>query len=211
MKVKDLKSQVFTIPNILTYLRILSIPFFMYFTIAKGTYILKSGVFPQGFPLIGLIIMVVAASTDVFDGYIARRFNQTSQLGILMDPLADKLMHTMAALSLVIVGSIHWAFIVLLLLKEALMIVGASVLFKESKLIKANIMGKIASVNLSIAIIMCYFHAFFALKVFYLDWIVLGIGVVLTYVAFFNYIKQTVAFYKIKKAREAEEQQEHKD
>lgn len=206
MKVKDLKSQVFTIPNILTYLRIISIPFFMYFTIAKGTYILRSDAFPAGFPLIGLIIMVAAASTDIFDGYIARRFHQTSQLGILMDPLADKLMHTMAVLSLVIAGFIHWAFIVLLLLKEALMIIGASVLFKDSKLIKANMMGKIASVNLSIAIIMCYFHTFFATKVFYLDWIVLGIGTLLTYVAFVNYFKQAITFYKNRKKREAEQQ-----
>ena len=57
-------------------------------------------------------------------------------------------------------------------------------------------MGKVASATLSLAIIMSFFHPFWATKVFYLDWIVLGIGLVLTYMAFFNYLKQAVAIIK---------------
>lgn len=197
MRKEDLKKQIFTIPNILTYLRILAIPFFMYFTIAKGTYILRSADFPMGFPLIGLIIMAVAAATDVFDGMIARKFNQTSDLGTLLDPLADKLMHTTAVLSLVIVGFVHWGFIALLLLKESLMVIASVFLVNHSKLIKANMMGKIASATISAAIFMCYFHTFFSAKVFFLDWIILGVGVVLTYIAFFNYLKQSIPIFKM--------------
>ncbi len=51
--------------------------------------------------------MVVAASADLFDGWIARRFNQTSDWGTMLDPFADKFMHCMAILSLVIVGNIY--------------------------------------------------------------------------------------------------------
>jgi cardiolipin synthase len=196
MRKEDLKHQIFTIPNILTYIRMLSIPVYMYFTIAKSSYILRSAEFPGGFPLIGLIIMVVAAATDVFDGMIARKFNQTSDLGTLLDPLADKLMHTMAALSLVIIGFVHWAFVVLMLVKEGLMIAAGILMANDSKLIRPVMMGKVASATISTAIFMCYFHPFFAQKVFYLDWIVLSIGVVLTYVAFSIYFKQALPIIK---------------
>jgi len=196
MRKEDLKHQIFTIPNILTYLRVLAIPFFMYYTIAQSTYILRSAQFLGGFPLIGFIIMLAAASTDVFDGMIARKFNQGSDLGVMIDPVADKLMHTMAVLSLVIVGLVHWVFIVLMLLKEAAMIVGGIYMANDSKMVQANKMGKIASATISAGVFMCYFHAFFADKVFYLDWIVLGTGVVLTYIAFVNYCKQSFPIIK---------------
>jgi len=196
MRKEDLKHQIFTIPNILTYLRVVAIPFFMYYTIAQSTYILRSGQYPGGFPLIGFIIMIAAASTDVFDGMIARRFHQGSDLGVMIDPVADKLMHTSAVLALVIVGFVHWIFIVLLLLKEAAMIVGGIYIANDNKMVKANRMGKIASATISAGVFMCYFHAFFADKVFYLDWIVLGAGVFLTYVAFVNYCKQSLPIIK---------------
>jgi cardiolipin synthase len=192
MRKEDLKHQIFTIPNILTYLRVVAIPFFMYYTIARNTYILQSAEFPEGFPLIGLIIMVAAASTDIFDGMIARRFHQGSDLGTMLDPLADKLMHTMAVLSLTIAGLVHWIFIVLLLLKEAVMIAGGIYMANSSKMIRANIMGKIASATISAGVFLSYFHVFFAQKAFNLDWIILGAGILLTYVAFFNYLKQAI-------------------
>ena len=196
MRKEDLKHQIFTIPNLLTYLRIVAVPFFMYFTIAKDTYILRSAAFPGGFPLIGLIIMAAAASTDVFDGMIARKFNQGSDLGTMLDPLADKLMHTMAVLSLVIVGAVHWIFIVLMLLKEASMVAGGVYMANASKMIRANMMGKVASATISAGVFLSYFHDFFAEKVFYLDWIILGVGVVFTYVAFANYLKQSLPIIK---------------
>lgn len=209
MRKEDLKHQIFTIPNLLTYLRIVAIPFFMYFTIAKSSYILRSDAFPGGFPLIGLIIMATAAATDVFDGMIARRFNQGSDLGTMLDPLADKLMHTMAVLSLVIVGAVHWIFIVLMLLKEATMVAGGVYMANASKMIRANFMGKVASATISAGVFLSYFHAFFAAKVFYLDWIILGVGVVLTYVAFVNYLKQSLPIIKkIMAERKAEKQKD---
>lgn len=196
MKKEELKYQLFTIPNILTYIRILAVPVFMTFTILKSTYILRSDAYPAGFPLIGLIIMLAAASTDLVDGWFARKFNQVSDLGKILDPFADKLMHCGALLSLVIAGHIHWGFLVALLVKEGTMILGGAFLMNNSKLIQANYMGKVASATMSIACFMTYFHDFFATRVFYLDWIVFGIGLLLTYVAFFNYLKQAIVIIK---------------
>lgn len=190
---KELLKQLWTIPNMLTILRIIAVPFIMWCTLDPSTYI-ECGEYT--FPIIGLVIMIAAASTDLVDGYIARHFNQGSQLGEMIDPLADKLMHCAAVLSLVIIGYVHWAFIVILLAKEATMVVGGIFMAGDSKNIKANYMGKVASATLSLAIVMSYFHAFWADKVFYLDWIVLGIGLMLTYIAFFNYLKQAIDIIK---------------
>ena len=182
---KELLKQFWTIPNMLTLFRVICVPFVMWCTIDPDTY-LQVGEY--SLPLIGLIIMVVAASSDLVDGFIARRFNQGTQLGEMLDPLADKLMHCATILSLVIIGFVHWAFIVALLLKEGTMVLGGIYMAGDSKNIKANYMGKVASATLSLAIIMSFFHPFWA--------IVLGIGLVLTYMAFFNYLKQAVAIIK---------------
>ncbi len=68
-----------TIPNILTILRILLVPFFIAASIAGNW-------------RMALVLFISAAVTDVFDGAIARRFNQRSRLGALLDPAADKTM-----------------------------------------------------------------------------------------------------------------------
>ncbi|MFN8673567.1 MAG: CDP-diacylglycerol--glycerol-3-phosphate 3-phosphatidyltransferase [Candidatus Sericytochromatia bacterium] len=94
-----------TIPNLLTIFRIVLIPFFCFFIFDLKTY----GVYKSAHPdslLIAGIIFSVAAITDFFDGYLARKWNQTSNLGKLLDPLADKLLITAA-----LIGLVEWQFI----------------------------------------------------------------------------------------------------
>ncbi len=201
---KQLLKQLWTIPNMMSLFRILCVPFIMWCTIDPETYL---SVGEYRLPMIGLILLVVAAASDVVDGYIARHFNQGSQLGEMIDPVADKVMHCATILGLVIISYVHWAFIVVLILKEATMVVGGVFMAGDSKNIKANYMGKVASATISGAIIMSFFHPFWAEKVFYLDWIVLGIGLVLTYIAFFNYLKQAIGIIQgiLAKKRAAKE------
>ena len=68
-----------TIPNLLTLLRVLLIPFFIYASVRDHF-------------TLAFIIFVSAAVTDALDGFIARHFNQRSRLGALLDPAADKTM-----------------------------------------------------------------------------------------------------------------------
>lgn len=70
-------SKLLTIPNVLTLLRIAMIPFFLY-AAWRGEF------------AIALVLFVSAALTDILDGYLARRLNQRSRLGAVMDPGADK-------------------------------------------------------------------------------------------------------------------------
>ena len=82
------KKDLFTIPNLMGYFRILLIPVFCYFYIKKQTYLLAAG------------IVLISSLTDLFDGYIARRFNMVTELGKALDPVADKLTHAALALCL---------------------------------------------------------------------------------------------------------------
>jgi cardiolipin synthase (CMP-forming) len=68
-----------TVPNILTLLRLLLIPFFL-----RASF--------RGMYTIAFVLFVTAAATDILDGFIARRLNQRSRLGALLDPAVDKMM-----------------------------------------------------------------------------------------------------------------------
>jgi len=74
-----MSSRIFTVPNILTVFRMVLIPVFV------------SLLFYQRF-LLALGVFVLAGLTDGLDGLLARRFNQKSQLGTILDPIADKMM-----------------------------------------------------------------------------------------------------------------------
>ena len=76
------KSSLYSIPNLITYFRLVSIPFILVFYLS-GMYILQ---------LLAFIIFILAALSDFLDGYLARKLNQTSVLGKILDPIADKLL-----------------------------------------------------------------------------------------------------------------------
>lgn len=93
------------LPNKLTVLRIILVPVFVIVLLVN---------IPYG-ALIAALIFSVAALTDSLDGYLARRWHQVTRLGIILDPLADKLLITAALISLVELGQIPgWVAIVIL-------------------------------------------------------------------------------------------------
>src|SRR3954467_15683562 len=89
----------FNIPNLLTWLRIVLIPLFV-----GIFYFEKSWVSLPNQNLVATVIFTVAAITDWFDGWLARKLNQTSAFGAFLDPVADKLMVAAALVMLVKLG-----------------------------------------------------------------------------------------------------------
>lgn len=73
------KEQVLTIPNLLSLIRLLLIPLIIWLYVEKSEYILS------------VVVIIISGITDVLDGYIARHFNMVSDLGKIIDPIADKL------------------------------------------------------------------------------------------------------------------------
>ncbi len=104
------------VPNILTVIRLLLIPFIVFF-ILTGHYILA------------FIFFTVSGITDIADGFIARKFNLVSNFGKLMDPLADKLTQIATIASLVFSDIIPIWILLIVFLKEFIMICGASFLY----------------------------------------------------------------------------------
>ena len=104
------------VPNILTIIRFLLIPFIIYF-LAINQYI------------IGVILFIISGITDVVDGAIARKFNFITDFGKLMDPLADKLTQISVLATLMFKNLIPVWILVIVIVKEAVMIAGASFLY----------------------------------------------------------------------------------
>ncbi len=88
---EKLSNEIWNVPNSLTLLRIFLVPFLVVVLLTKF----------HGREYAGLTIFLVAAVTDFFDGFFARRWKQTTRLGALLDPIADKLLMSAAFISLV--------------------------------------------------------------------------------------------------------------
>lgn len=128
------------IPNALTIVRLLLIPFII-LHIFTGNYILA------------FVIFTLSGITDIADGFIARKFNLVSNFGKLMDPLADKLTQICTLTSLVITNIIPIWILIIVLLKEFIMIVGASFLYGKDVVVYSKWYGKLATVLFYIAIV----------------------------------------------------------
>lgn len=192
---------LWTIPNIITYFRILCVPAFVA--------LMAIGGMRADFTLfyIALGVFFVAAGSDLIDGWIARRFNMQSGIGMVFDPIADKLMHisVLACLSfctgltplgknLVVDGTlsnpwfVHYAFVILILAKELIQGLIGFVFVKKGVTVKANWLGKVSSFTISIGVILGFFHNF----VQYADWGILSWGIVLSYAAAGAYLADSI-------------------
>lgn len=133
--VKDLFTNWNTIPNWLCFLRIALIPVF-------------SILFIKGMYIPAFIIMAVAAITDLFDGKIARKFNMVSNLGKILDPIADKLSQIAIVIIMIVKfwdGYLKY-ILFLFIVKELIMVCGGALLLaKGMRPVAAEIWGKVAT------------------------------------------------------------------
>ena len=136
-----------TTANKVTILRILLVPFF----VVELLYYLRSG--NEWFRLTAILCFALAALLDGVDGYIARHFNQKSELGAILDPLADKLLLVSAIITLSLNHSDHLGQIPLwltgtLIGRDLLLLIGIGVVrFAIGKVVvRPRVLGKIATV-----------------------------------------------------------------
>ncbi|HKL12126.1 MAG TPA: CDP-alcohol phosphatidyltransferase family protein [Halanaerobiales bacterium] len=127
-------------PNTLTVVRLLLIPVYLYFFL-RGEYIL-SGVF---FSLSGI--------TDFLDGYLARKYNMVTDLGRLLDPLADKLTLISILAVLIYMDLLPRVITITLLTREVFVLFGSGIMYLMGKdLIEPTWLGKISVFLLYVAI-----------------------------------------------------------
>jgi cardiolipin synthase len=129
--------KVFTLPNLFSVIRLLLIPVFItiFFSSLKHHNIIAG------------VILIFSGLTDVLDGYIARKYNLITELGKLLDPLADKLTQAAVCICLVIQSIAPYWLLVIFVVKEILMIVGgAKIITKGKELSSSKWFGKVATV-----------------------------------------------------------------
>ncbi len=145
--IKDWKKDILTIPNLLSLFRLILIP--VYITIflnANGDsahYYIAAG------------ILAVSCLTDLIDGKIARHFNMISNLGKILDPVADKATQFSLIICLVIEKPVLWILAILFIVKESFQIIAGGIALKKGRMLKgALISGKICTTVLFISLIL---------------------------------------------------------
>jgi CDP-diacylglycerol--glycerol-3-phosphate 3-phosphatidyltransferase len=141
---EKLSNEIWNLPNALTLLRIFMVPFLVVVLLTKFT----------GREFVGLAIFLVAAVTDFFDGWLARRRNQTTKMGALLDPIADKLLMSAAFISLVEMDPRHVpAWMVVIIIGREFAVSGLrSIAAQQGVTIAASPLGKGKMVSQVIAI-----------------------------------------------------------
>lgn len=140
---KDSTKRIFTIPNVISMLRLLMIPFIIWAYVGLGNNLLT------------VILIAVSGLSDVLDGFIARRFNMVSDLGKALDPFADKL--TQIAMLFCLVFRYKYMLIPLILLTVKEFIAGTTgiaVIKATNKVRSAEWHGKLATVTLYLMLIL---------------------------------------------------------
>lgn len=181
-----------TAPNIIAGARILATPFFLWMLIADGG---QDGFWrwaAAGF-------FVVAIATDALDGWIARRYDLVTDLGKLLDPIADKFLTGAALIGLSILNELPWWITIVVLIRE----VGITVhrLFEaRTVVVAAAWMGKLKTIAQSVAIALALFpfSALFGDWVIWVNIVTMTVAVLLTILSGIDYV---VTFFRQSKAR----------
>ncbi|WP_136707195.1 CDP-alcohol phosphatidyltransferase family protein [Agromyces sp. H66] len=108
-------SRIWTIPNVLSMLRLALVPVFLVLIVVGGY-------------VAALVVLVVASLTDLLDGFLARRLGQVTRLGQLLDPAADRLYIFAALVGLAANGLVPWWIVVVIVARDVFLLVLAVVL-----------------------------------------------------------------------------------
>ena len=130
------------VPNSITFFRVVLVPVLMAFLLVDV---------PYG-DILALVVFVLAAASDSLDGYLARRFRQTTVIGAFLDPLADKLMVTAALISLVELGELS-AWVAMVVIARELAVTGLRMVTAvQGTVIPASKWGKAKTASQMLAI-----------------------------------------------------------
>ncbi len=133
------------VPNILSFMRLCLCPVFVW-------------AFFNSSPLNAFWVFLIASILDIIDGFIARKFNATSNLGKILDPVADKVLQLCAVICFTIKEMIPFFVVIVLGLKELTMLIGGGIISKKKKnMVYSNVFGKIASFITSVTLCAMFF------------------------------------------------------
>ena len=184
------------VPNILTIVRFILIPFIVYFAM-KEQYIITT------------IILIISGITDILDGIIARKFNFITDFGKLMDPLADKATQVATLVVLVLQNIIPFWILAVVIIKEFIMVAGASFLYGKETVVFSKWYGKLSTVLFYIAIFSSLIIKYFNITFNFADYIYY-LAVAVTIFSLIMYFKAFWVKGYIKEANTNHQEKENK-
>ncbi|WP_041684310.1 CDP-alcohol phosphatidyltransferase family protein [Renibacterium salmoninarum] len=170
--------RIFTIPNLLTVVRFLGVPLFVWLVLAKEEY---------GW---GVLVLAVMGSTDWVDGYIARRFDQTSKLGRILDPVADRIALITVAITLVIAEVAPWWLLAIMVIPDAVLTTTSLLFFRWHPDLPVSIIGKLRTAALLLGTPMLLLAKALGDEpnaLTYIAWTFLVLGIIGHLIAAYNY------------------------
>ena len=184
----EVSTRVFTIPNIISFVRLLTIPVFLWL------------VWRGGYDITALVVLIAAVSTDFVDGLVARKLGQVSKLGQLLDPLADRLFIAAAVVALAMREVVPVWLVVIVVLRDVLLGVGALFLSRYGAgILPVKWMGKWATFALLASLPLFLLGALVDSLATYIEpfaWAVALAGIVLYWWVGFLYLGQALRIAK---------------
>ena len=127
--------RVLTVPNLLSFLRLLGVPLFLWLVLVREA------------DTLAIVVLALSGFTDYLDGKLARRWNQISRVGQLLDPLADRLYILTTIVALTVREIIPWWFAILLVARDLVMLLVVAVVRARSGItgLPVHFLGKSAT------------------------------------------------------------------
>lgn len=168
--------KVLNLPNFLSISRLVLLPLILFFIATKQT-------------ITALVFMLISWITDALDGYIARRTNQVTNIGKVLDHFVDKIWVGTILVTLVITRNLPWWIAGAVILRDILIVIGSSLAIqKRSVVYSSNILGKVAGfffAVLMVTYLLDFSHAHLIRNVLLITVSILIVATFINYVAIF--------------------------
>lgn len=176
------------IANWLTIFRIILVPIFLFFLFQKNLLSI----------ILALFIFIIAAITDLYDGYLARNRDEVTNFGIIMDPIADKLIVLSAFISFVQLDIVPSWMIIVIIAREFLITILRTLALAKNKVLAAIKSGKYKTVSHMVIIILILatitFDRIFGVKLEEMEVILMALPYLLVFVAMITSIVSGIEF-----------------
>jgi cardiolipin synthase (CMP-forming) len=179
------KNQIFTISNALSFFRLL-IVFPIWFSLNNFN--------NESYRIFIFNLCILAAITDFLDGYVARKRNEITEFGKVIDPLADKILVAVLAIKLYLVGELNSYFLLIIMLRDVIIFIGGILIsLKLKKVLPSNLLGKI-TVTMIGFVFLLIIAGFNKPNIIFI--IVYYSSIFLIYTSFLGYIIRALEFLK---------------
>jgi cardiolipin synthase (CMP-forming) len=172
--------RVWTVANAITAVRLLGLPLFVWLMVGPRAYAWA------------FLVLLVVGTTDWIDGYVARRFDQVTRLGRIMDPLIDRLLLATAAVTLVVVGFLPLVLALLVVGRDAALLGGVALRYRAIPPVPVSRIGKFATACLLVGVpsfLLANIDWPLAPLSAVVAWVATVVGIVAYYIAGVQYVR----------------------